>query len=117
VSQVEADQIKAGQAAQQQKESQDQEELMKASVRKILAESLKNLSQASKNDAAAATTVFSTLLKGLEAGVTPNEVAAAGGAQNYVPVSPGTGVDSNEAVATAPNGQNSGGADLGQFLG
>jgi hypothetical protein len=117
VAQIEADQIKAGQAAQQQKESQDQEELMKASVRKILAESLKNLSQAGKNDAAAATTVFSTLLKGLEAGVTPNEVAAAGGAKNYVPVSPGTGVDSSQAVAAAPDGQNPGGADLGQFLG
>ena len=87
---------------------------MKASIRKILAEALKGLSQADKNSAAAATSVFQTLLKGLESGVTPAEVAAAGGAgalrgqtattgssQGYVPVSPGTGIAGNSGMATA----------------
>lgn len=117
VSRDEAEQIMAGQAEQSQKEAQDQEELMKASVRKILAESLKNISQADKNSAAAATAVFQTLLKGLESGVTPREVAAAGGAETYVPVTGGAGSGGNGALASLPNGEGAGSANLGNLIG
>lgn len=117
VSRDEADEIMARNAEKAQKESQDQDELMKASVRKILAESLKNLSQADKNAANAATAVFQTLLKGLESGVTPSEVARAGGAQEYIPVSGRTRIGGNGGVAEGQDGANPVPTDLGSVLG
>ncbi len=128
VSKSEADQITQSQTEQSQKQSQDQDELMKASIRKILAEAMKNTAQADKNQASASTNIFATLLKSLESGVTPQEVAstgqgvmngqgaAVGSSQDYAPVSPGTGVASDSGMAQAPNGQNPAGADLGQYL-
>lgn len=91
VNEQQAEQINQQQAQKAQKEAEDQDALMRASVRKILAEAMKNLTQADKNSAAAATNVFQTLLESLQNGVTPQEVAAAGAAGRYVPSTDGPG--------------------------
>lgn len=53
------------------------DELMKAEVRKLLADAVKGLTQADKNTAAADATTYNALLGGLENGVSPTEVAGA----------------------------------------
>lgn len=105
VSEKEAEGIMQQQSERAAKEAQDQEELMRASVRKILAESLKNLTQADKNNAAAATAVFKTMLEGLQNGVTPQEVAAVGNAGNYVPVQNGPRQSGGNSVSAQPGGE------------
>lgn len=105
VSEKEAEGIMQQQSERAAKEAQDQEELMRASVRKILAESLKNLTQADKNNAAAATAVFKTMLEGLQNGVTPQEVAAVGNAGNYVPVQNGPGQPGGGGLPAQPQGE------------
>ena len=112
-----AEQIKRQQAQQAQKEAQDQDELMKASVRKILAEAMKNLTQSDKNSAAAATTVFSTLLKGLENGVTPHEVASLGSPQPDVQPPNGAVIPGGSDMGEAAPGVPAQATNLGDLVG
>ena len=74
------DEAKAADAAEQQAQAQKDEqnaELVKATVRKTLADAVKNISQAGKNDNAAAAAIYNAILSGLEKGVAPDDVAAA----------------------------------------
>jgi hypothetical protein len=66
--------------AEQQKQAQDEadmKELMKAEVRKLLADATKSLTGADVNTAKAQVQTYNTILAGLESGVTPTDVAAA----------------------------------------
>jgi hypothetical protein len=65
------------QAAEKQHQQQLNEEMIRAEVRKTLAEAIKNLTQSDKNTAGAQAATYEALLGGLEAGVTPSEVADA----------------------------------------
>ena len=51
------------------------DELMRAEVRKLLAEAVKAITQSPKNAAAADTAVYNAILSGLEKNVSPVEVA------------------------------------------
>jgi len=58
------------------KQAQD-EEMLKATVREMLSQAVKNLTQADKNAAAQEATTYNAILAGLEKGVTPSDVAEA----------------------------------------
>lgn len=66
-----ADEQAAQQASQQ---AQVQEQLLEASIRKILADSLKAASQADKNTANAANQTLDTLVTGMQAGIPPESI-------------------------------------------
>jgi hypothetical protein len=66
--------------ALQQKNAEQQAqmtELLRAEVRKLLADSVKSLTQANSNDAKAEAATYNAVLEGLESGVTPTDVHAA----------------------------------------
>lgn len=69
VSDEEAVRIKKSRAEEAQKTAVQQEEMVRAEVRKVLAETVKNLTQAEKNSAAAAGEQVNTLLETLERGL------------------------------------------------
>ena len=77
----EADRREAAESMQAQKQAQEMESLMRAEVRKLLTEAVKNLTQSDKNAAAADAAVYNAVLGGLERGVAPTDVdlARAGG--------------------------------------
>lgn len=60
-----------------QKQAMQQEELMRAEIREMLASAVKQLTQSDKNSALADATTYNTILKGLEKDVTPTQVANA----------------------------------------
>ena len=76
VTDIEAKQIQADQAQKQAEQAADMKELMKAEVRKLLADATKSLTQSDKNTAASEVATFNTILEGLEKGVTPTDVSA-----------------------------------------
>lgn len=65
------------QAAERQHQQQLNEQMIRAEVRKTLAEAIKNLTQSDKNAAGAEASRYEALLSGLEKGVTPTDVADA----------------------------------------
>jgi hypothetical protein len=66
------------QSAEQAKATEDRQvEMVRAEIRKTLAEAVKNLTQADKNSAMANAQVYNSILGGLEKGVTPENIAAA----------------------------------------
>jgi hypothetical protein len=77
VDDAEAKRREDGQAQQQAQQQKLNEEMVRAEIRKTLAEAVKNLTQADKNAAASEATVYNAILLGLEKGVAPDEVAAA----------------------------------------
>jgi hypothetical protein len=78
---IEAKQIDAAQQEAAAKQKADMEELMKAEVRKLLADATKSLTQSDKNSAASEVQTFNAILGGLESGVSPTDIhsARAGG--------------------------------------
>jgi uncharacterized tellurite resistance protein B-like protein len=81
VTDLEAKGIEQQQAQKAADQAADMKELMKAEVRKLLADATKSLTQSDKNTAASEVATFNTILEGLERGVTPVDVhtARAGG--------------------------------------
>jgi uncharacterized tellurite resistance protein B-like protein len=77
VSDIQAKQIDANQSQKAQEQAADMKELMKAEVRKLLADAAKALTQSDKNTAASEVAVINTILAGLEKGVTPTDIHAA----------------------------------------
>jgi uncharacterized tellurite resistance protein B-like protein len=77
VSDLEAKQIEEQQAQKAAEQAADMKELMKAEVRKLLADAAKALTQSDKNTAGSEVAVLNTILAGLEKGVTPTDVHAA----------------------------------------
>lgn len=77
VSPAEADRRKAAQAAEAQKQAQQQEEVIAAEVRKTLAEAFKNISQGQKNAAGAEAQQVKSTLDILEKGLTSEQEAGA----------------------------------------
>jgi hypothetical protein len=77
VTEAEAEQI--DQAMQQQKADQaaQMKELLRAEVRKLLADATKSLTQADSNSAKGEVAVYNAVLSGLESGVAPADVHAA----------------------------------------
>lgn len=76
VDRAEAKRREEAQAQSQQKKDMQQEEMIRAEIRKTLAEAVKNLTQSDKNAAGAAAVPYNTILLGLEKGVTPTDIAA-----------------------------------------
>lgn len=79
VNDAEATRREQAQATAQQQKDAQLAELMKAEVRKLLADAVKSITQSDKNANAADATLYNAILGGLEKGVTPMEVAAARG--------------------------------------
>jgi hypothetical protein len=77
VDDAEAKRREDAQAQAQQQQAAMNEELMKATIRKTLAEAVKNLTQSDKNTAGGEAQIYNAILAGLEKGVAPDEVAAA----------------------------------------
>jgi hypothetical protein len=75
VDDAEAKRREEAQAQSQQKKEQQSEEMIRATVRKTLADAVKSLTQGDKNAAASDATIYTAILTGLEKGVTPAEVA------------------------------------------
>lgn len=73
----EAKRRESARAEEQQKQAAQQEELMRATIREMLAGAVKHLTQSDKNAAAADATTYNAILTGLEKNVTPIEVAHA----------------------------------------
>ena len=101
----EAERIDAAAAAQAQQDKQDMTELLKAEVRKLLADATKSLTQSDKNSAASEVATFNAILGGLESGVTPTDVhAAKAGAGIPEPIARGfrrtSGADAPSAAGT-----------------
>lgn len=77
---VDEDEAQQRMAAQSQKEADDaagMKELLKAEVRKLLADATKSLTQSDSNTAKGEVALFNAVLGGLESGVTPTDVHAA----------------------------------------
>lgn len=75
VDDAEAARREQAQAEQQAATSKQQAELITAEIRKTLAEAVKNLTAADTNAAKGAAATYNAILDGLQAGVTPAEVA------------------------------------------
>lgn len=73
----EAKQREQSRDEQQQKAAAQQDELAQATVRELLANAVKHLTQSDKNTANADVTTYNAILSGLEKNVTPTEVAHA----------------------------------------
>ena len=72
---IEAKQREDAQAQAQQAQTQQQAELLSAEVRKLLADSVKALTQSDANAAKGDAATYNAILAGLEKGVTPTDVA------------------------------------------
>lgn len=77
VDEAEATRREQIQAQTQQNDKAIQTELMRAEIRKLLADAVKSLTQSESNSAKGAAATYNAILTGLEKGVTPTEVAAA----------------------------------------
>jgi hypothetical protein len=77
VTKDEAKNIDSANAAKQQQDEEDMRELMKAEVRKLLADATKSLTGADHSTAKAEVEMYNAILAGLESGVTPADVHAA----------------------------------------
>jgi hypothetical protein len=77
----EANRRDMAESADQQKKDEEMQSLMRAEVRKLLTEAVKNLTQSDKNAASADAATYNAVLQGLERGVAPTDVdlARAGG--------------------------------------
>jgi len=75
VDDAEAKRRENAQAEAQAKQQAQSEEMIRATVRKTLADAVKSLTQADKNVASQEATVYNAILTGLEKGVTPADVA------------------------------------------
>jgi len=106
---VDADEATAIDAAADQQAQQDKldmQELLKAEVRKLLADATKSLTQSDKNSTGSEVAQFNAILGGLESGVTPTDVhAARSGAGVPAPIAAGfrrtSGTDSPPASESA----------------
>jgi len=81
----EAKKREAAQAAQAQSQQTMNEELLRATIRKLLAEAVKNLTAADTNSAKGEAATYNAILTGLEQGVTPQDVAAAKAGDHQLP--------------------------------
>lgn len=76
---VDDDEAQVREQAQSQREAEDaagMKELMKAEVRKLLADATKSLTQSDSNSAKSEVALYNAVLGGLESGVTPTDVHA-----------------------------------------
>jgi uncharacterized membrane protein len=85
VDDAEATRREQAQAQQQQQKDAQASQFMQATIRKTLAEAIKNMTQSDKNSAAADAAVWNAILAGLEKGVTPQEVAEVRSGDNALP--------------------------------
>lgn len=117
-SETEAEQIDQAREQQQAEQAAQMKELLRAEVRKLLADATKSLTQADANSAKSEVAVYNAVLGGLESGVAPADVHAAksgagippaiaqgfrntSGANPPPPSDSGTGGDQNEAATSA----------------
>jgi hypothetical protein len=111
VDEDEAKQIDAANAQKAQQQNEQMQELLKAEVRKLLADAVKAITQADKNTAAADAAVYNAILGGLEKGVAPNEVSAArdgaGVPEHIVPEQSGPDGAGDAGTASRPTGNGS----------
>jgi hypothetical protein len=77
VNDSEAKRREDAQAQSQQQQQAMNEEMIRATIRKTLADAVKALTQADKNTAAGEAQIYNSILAGLEKGVAPDEVAQA----------------------------------------
>jgi hypothetical protein len=77
VSDVEAKRREDAQAQTQQAKDEQQNKMIEATIRKTLAEAVKNLTQADKNADGSQANTFNTIVAALEKGITPLDVAEA----------------------------------------
>ena len=77
VSDGEAKRREDAQAAQAAQTADQNTKMIEATIRKTLAEAVKNITQSDKNAAGADTQTYNTILTGLEKGITPTDVAEA----------------------------------------
>lgn len=102
VTQDEANKRLAAAAAKQQAQDEQQQKMIEAQIREILASTLKSISQAGKNSAAAEATTANVILTALEKGVSPDAVAntSGGGAasEQNTAVPGGSGAESGIGV-------------------
>lgn len=75
VDDAEAKRREDAQAEQQSQQNEQMERMFEATLRKTLAEAVKNLTQADKNAATADASNYNTILDGLEKGATPKDIA------------------------------------------
>lgn len=95
VDDAEAKRREDAQAAQAAQTSKQQTELITAEIRKTLAEAVKNLTAADTNDAKGAAATYTTVMAGLEKGITPTDVARAKAGDHHLP----EGVMANMEIA------------------
>lgn len=76
VSAAEAQRREQAQSEKEQQQAALNEEMIRATIRKTLAEAVKNLTQSDSNAAKGEAATYNAILTGLEKGVTPAEVAA-----------------------------------------
>lgn len=104
VTKDEADKRIAASAAKQEAQEAQQSKMIEAQVREILAVTLKNISQAGKNAAAAEATSANVILNALEKGISPDAIAnTSGGAttpDQSTPVQGGPGAESGNGLPT-----------------
>lgn len=99
------------QFAQQQQQQQDQaQQLAQAQVREILANALKNISQAGKNTASAEATSANVILSSLEKGLNPDSLSPQGLSDGQS--TPGTGSSQDPAGAQPASGAGVAGAPV-----
>lgn len=76
------DQIDQQQQEQQERMRQQSEEMVRAEIRKMLSDALKNVSQAGKNMANADATLANTIMAALEKGINPDTITTQGAAND-----------------------------------
>lgn len=74
---AEAEQIDQNRSQQAAQQSAQMQELLRAEVRKLLADAVKSLTQADANAAKGEAAIYNAILGGLESGVAPSDVHAA----------------------------------------
>jgi hypothetical protein len=100
--------------AQQQQAAQQaqQQQMIGAQIREILAKSMKDLSAAGKNNAAAEAATANVILDALEKGINPNDLAPPQGAADATGQKPGAPAGGSQP-ATDNSGQSAGASNAG----
>lgn len=107
VDDAEAKRREDAQAESQSQQNDQMSRMFEATLRKTLAEAVKNLTQADKNSAAADAEVFNTVLDGLEKGATPKDIAEVRTGSDEIPDGMLTMAELQHPEPVAPEGGSS----------
>lgn len=104
------DAVDAQQAQKAQQSEQQQTTMLEAQVRKILSETMKNLSAAGKNNASAEAATANIILDAMEKGINPAAIVTPGADNGATPQSPASGRGPDATGQTQPGGPGGEGA-------